>query len=70
MDSIKIDTQAQNELQDSFASMLQKLAKAREAIDDPALKPPPATARNLAEGYRYLSGYTIAAYERAFSEDV
>lgn len=70
MDSVKIDTQAQNELQDSFASMLQKLAKARKAIDDPALKPPPATARNLAEGYRYLSGYTIAAYERAFSEDV
>lgn len=70
MDSIKIDTQAQNELQDSFASMLQKLAKAREAIDDPALKPPPATARNLAEGYRYLSGYTFAAYERAFAEDV
>ena len=70
MDSIEIDTQAKNELQDSFTSMLEKLAKAREAIDDPALKPPPSTARNLAEGYRYLSGYTFAAYERAFAEDV
>ena len=38
MDSIEIDTQAKNELQGSFNLMLEKLAKAREAIDDPCAK--------------------------------
>jgi hypothetical protein len=70
MDSTEIDNQAKSDLQTAFAGMLAELEKAREAIDDPALKPPPATARNLAEGYRYLSGYLFAASERAFAEDV
>lgn len=64
------DLAARDELQAAFSDMLEQLQLAREAIDDPALKPPPATARNLAEGYRYLSGYLFAASERAFAEDV
>lgn len=69
MDSTEIDNTAKLDLQTAFKGMLTELEKAREAIDDPALKPPPATARNLAEGYRYLSGYLFAASERAFTED-
>ncbi|MCB1676131.1 MAG: hypothetical protein KDI01_07560, partial [Halioglobus sp.] len=41
----------------------------RDAIDDPALLPPPATDRNLAEGYRYLMGFVHSAVERAFHDD-
>ncbi len=69
MDSTAIDHDARIELADTYKKMLDKLAAAREAIDDPALKPPPASARNLAEGYRYLAGYLFAACERAFAED-
>ena len=69
MDSKKIDKTAQVELAAAFNQMLEQLSQARDAIDNPALKPPPATARNLAEGYRYLSGYLFAASERAFTED-
>jgi hypothetical protein len=45
--------------------MIARLGRAREAIDDPALYPPPATERNLAEGYRYLLGFVFGAIERA-----
>ena len=53
----------------AFDEMIASLVAAREAIDDPALNPPPATSRNLAEGYRYLMGYVCGATERAFAED-
>jgi hypothetical protein len=49
--------------------MIERLQRARDAIDDPALHPPPPTDRNLAEGYRYLLGFVFGAIERAFHAD-
>ncbi|MDJ0848017.1 MAG: hypothetical protein QNK04_06560 [Myxococcota bacterium] len=63
------DGKAMGDLRAAFDEMLASLAAARDAIDDPALKPPPPTDRNLAEGYRYLMGYVCGAVERAFAED-
>jgi hypothetical protein len=57
------------ELRSAFDAMLAELARARDAIDDPKLYPPPPTDRNLAEGYRYLLGLVSVAIERAFFED-
>jgi hypothetical protein len=63
------DGKTQGDLRAAFDEMLASLAAARDAIDDPALKPPPPTDRNLAEGYRYMMGYVCGAVERAFAED-
>lgn len=57
------------ELRAAWDDMIERLQRARDAIDDPALYPPPADDRNLAEGYRYLLGYLYAAIERAFHGD-
>ena len=56
-------------LRAAWDAMLVELARARDAIDDPALFPPPASERNLAEGYRYLLGLVSQSLERAFFED-
>lgn len=56
-------------LRAAWDAMLGELARARDAIDDPALFPPPASERNLAEGYRYLLGLVSQSLERAFFED-
>ena len=56
-------------LRAAWERMLGELALARDAIDTPALMPPPPSARNLAEGYRYLMGFVHSAVERAFHED-
>ena len=69
MSSQSQDQNAKKELRAAFDEMIASLVAAREAIDDPALHPPPATSRNLAEGYRYLMGYVCGASERAFAED-
>jgi len=46
--------------------MLERLGRARDAIDDPALyPPPPVDDRTVAEGYRYLLGFVFSAVERA-----
>lgn len=57
------------QLRDAFDDMIAALQRAREAIDDPALHSPPATPRQLAEGYRYLLGFLHGGIERAL-EDV
>ncbi|MEE3332339.1 MAG: hypothetical protein VX246_15840 [Myxococcota bacterium] len=64
------DGKALGDLRAAFDEMLNSFAAGRDAIDDPTLKPPEATARNLAEGYRYLMGYVAAGVERSFAEDV
>jgi hypothetical protein len=56
-------------LRAAWDAMLAELARARDAIDDPKLDPPPGSDRNLAEGYRYLLGQVSVAIERAFFED-
>jgi hypothetical protein len=60
---------AAEDLRAAWDEMLRRLGSAREAIDDPALHPPPPTGRNLAEGYRYLLGFLFGAVERAVAAD-
>jgi hypothetical protein len=63
------DAAAQKELRAAWDDMIASLERARDAIDQPELMPPPQTARNLADGYRYLMGYVHSAVERAFHGD-
>jgi hypothetical protein len=63
------DARARAELRAAFDEMMAAFARARDAIDDPALHAPPASPRNLAEGYRYLMSQIYNAIERGFFED-
>jgi len=60
---------AKQELRRAWDELIEELARARDAIDQPEHVPPPPTERNLAEGYRYLMGFVHSAVERAFFED-
>src|SRR5262245_16633958 len=62
------DEKAKAELRAAFDEMMAALARAREAIDDPKLHAPPPSARNLAEGYRYLLGFVYGAIGRALDD--
>lgn len=57
------------ELREAWDDMMNELARARDAIDQPELMPAPQNDRNLAEGYRYLMGFVHSAVERAFFDD-
>ena len=57
-------------LRDAWGELFNQLQQAREAIDNKDLFVPPASDRNLAEGYRYLLGYVYASFERVFFEDI
>ena len=59
------DTDAAVSLRAAWDEMIARLQRARTAVDDPSLYPPPASGRNLAEGYRYLLGFLYGAIERA-----
>lgn len=56
-------------LRAAWNDLIDRLNRARDAIDSPDLHAPPETERALAEGYRYLLGFTFGAIERAFCED-
>ena len=56
------------ELRGAFDRMIENLKAARDAIDTPELFPPPATERNLAEGYRYVLGFLLGSIERALAD--
>jgi len=56
-------------LRAAWDDLIAELERARDAIDTPELMPPPASDRNLAEGYRYLMGFVHSAVERAFFDD-
>jgi len=60
---------ARSELRAAWDEMLGELTRARDAIDQADLLPPPANERTLAEGYRYLLGFVHSAVERAFHAD-
>jgi hypothetical protein len=60
---------AQQRLRAAWDELIEHLQRARDAVDQPALMPPPPSDRNLAEGYRYLMGHLHAAIERAFHAD-
>lgn len=68
-DSAAARASAEADLRVAWDEMIANLVRAREAIDNPRLDPPPATDRNLAEGYRYLLGFIYGTIERALSED-
>lgn len=55
-------------LRHAWDEMIAGLQRAREAIEDPQLYPPPPSDRNLAEGYRYLLGFLYGGIERAFAD--
>ncbi len=57
------------ELRAAWDELIAGLSRARDAIDSPELHAPPGSDRVLAEGYRYLLGFTFGAIERAFGED-
>lgn len=57
------------ELRAAWDDLIADLQRARDAIESPDLHAPPPDERVLAEGYRYLLGYTFSAIERAFFED-
>ncbi len=56
------------ELRAAWDDLLAQLAAAREALDDPKLFAPPASDRNLAEGYRYLLGFVYGTIGRALGD--
>lgn len=57
------------ELRAAWDDLTAALNRARDAVDSEQLHAPPPSERGLAEGYRYLLGFTFAAIERAFFED-
>ncbi|MEM9175306.1 MAG: hypothetical protein AAGC67_08720 [Myxococcota bacterium] len=61
--------QAKDALRAAFDDLIGELQAARDTIDDPKYFGPPASPRNLAEGYRYLAGFVHHGVERAFHED-
>ena len=57
-------------LRAAWDEMIDRLGRARDALDSPDLHAPPtAEPRDLAEGYRYLLGFVYSAIERAFFGD-
>lgn len=56
---------AASELRAAWDSLIARLGEARDGIDDPGRWPPPATPRNLAEGYRYVLGFLYGSLARA-----
>lgn len=60
---------ARDALRAAWDELLADLGRARDAIDQRELMPPPASDRNFAEGYRYLMGFVHSAVERAFHSD-
>ena len=61
--------EVQKKLRAVWDEVIGLLGEARDAIDQPQLMPPPASDRNLAEGYRYLMGFLHNAIERSFHQD-
>ncbi len=51
-------------LRGAWELLIRQMQEARNAIDDPALYPAPATSRNLAEGYRYVLGFLYGKLAR------
>ncbi|HRD10412.1 MAG TPA: DUF1214 domain-containing protein [Mycobacterium sp.] len=58
------------ELRAAWDEMIDRLGRARDALESPDLHAPPLSGpRDLAEGYRYLLGFVHSAVERAFFGD-
>ena len=57
-------TDAAERLRAAWDRFIAQLNDARDGIDDPQRWPPPATPRNLAEGYRYVLGFLYGSLSR------
>lgn len=57
------------DLRQAWDNLIADLQSARDVIDNPALFPPEANSRVLAEGYRYLAGFIHHGLERTWYED-
>jgi len=55
---------AAERLRTAWDGLITRLNEARDGIDDPQRWPPPATPRNLAEGYRYVLGFLYGSLSR------
>ena len=55
-------------LRAAWDELIADLQAARDAIDDPALHPPPPSDRNLAAGYRYLLGFVYSTIGRVLGD--
>lgn len=60
---------AKADLRDAFDDLIKQLQAARDIIDSPDHFAPEPTERNLAEGYRYLSGFIHHGIERCFHDN-
>ncbi|MBK6286074.1 MAG: hypothetical protein IPJ33_12730 [Gammaproteobacteria bacterium] len=58
------------ELRAAWDDLIARLQEARNAIDDPALYPPPPSERVLAEGYRYVLGFLYGSIQRVLGPSV
>lgn len=61
---------AADSLRDAWNELMGNIGEARNAIDDPELWAPPASPRNLAEGYRYVLGYLYGTIARGLGPTV
>lgn len=61
---------AARELRAAWDRLIVQLQEARDGIDDPKRWPPPATPRNLAEGYRYVLGFLYGSLSRCLGPTV
>jgi len=57
-------TAAADLLRAAWERLITQLREARDGIDDAQHSPPPATPRNLAEGYRYVLGFLYGSLAR------
>jgi len=63
-------TENAEELRAAWDDMMDRLGRARDALESPELHAPPRQGpRDIAEGYRYLLGFVYSAVERAFFGD-
>lgn len=63
--TLDADTEAAaRELRAAWDRLIAQLQEARDGIDDPKRWPPPASPRNLAEGYRYVLGFLYGSLSR------
>jgi len=59
----KLSSETRGKLDDAWQSLMDGLAKAKTALEDPEHYPPQPTDRVLAEGYRYLMAHLNRAIE-------
>ncbi|AQZ96493.1 hypothetical protein ACFSB1_10350 [Halopseudomonas phragmitis] len=62
--------QVAEQLKDAWDALWEDVQQARNCVDDPKLWAPPASPRNLAEGYRYVLGFLYGSIARSLGPTV